>query len=129
MLFILAVPSTMNAQETANPCGLNYKIAVAADTKISTNDIIAVMNWDFTEAIKSAKSIKVELVPINDTFNKEKAVDFKESIFYTITKKNAKLTSEISHVSLMAKSFKFRVVLVTSNCEKTSDWIYYYFIQ
>lgn len=129
MLFILAVPSTITAQEISKACNLNYKIGVAPDNKISSNDIIAIMDWDFTEAIKSAKSIKVEVVPINDSYNKEKAIDFKQSVFYDINKKNAKFTSEISHINMMAKSFRFRVVLITSNCEKTSDWTYCNFVQ
>lgn len=128
MLFILAVPSSITAQEISKVCNLNYKLAVVADKKTASNEFIALMNWDFTEAMKSAKSITVEIVPINDCYLKEQATDFKKSILYTINKQNVKSVTKLALLDLNSKCFKYRVSVVASNCEKTTEWNYYNFV-
>lgn len=129
MLFIFAVPNFITAQENNTACNLNYKIGVTPDAEISTNDIIAVMKWDFSDAIKSAKSITVELVPIEDCFRKEDAKEFKKSILYTITKENAKDFKKIKLLEINSKCFKWRVTVVTATCEKATNYSYYNFVQ
>lgn len=129
MLFILAVPSAISAQELSNPCNLNYKITVNPDTQNARNLYETTISWDFTDAIKSAKSILVEVVPIEDCFRKEAAKEFKKSILYTITKENAKDFKTIKLLEINTKCFKWRVTVVTANCEKTTDYTYYNFVQ
>jgi hypothetical protein len=78
--------------------------------------------------MKSAKSITVEIIPINDCYLKEQATDFKKSILYTINKQNVKSVTKLALLDLNSKCFKYRVSVVASNCEKTTEWNYYNFV-
>ena len=129
MLLILSIPTFVIAQKSNNNCDFNFEIAAVSANKIGVSDLIAKINWDFNEALKSSKSIVVEVVPIIDCYKSEDATDFKKNILYTINSQNAKSTVEVSHLNLMTKCFKFRVILKTASCEKTTDWTYYNFVQ
>lgn len=129
MLLILIIPVFVVAQKSSNNCEFNFEIAAVSANKIGASDLIAEINWDFNEILKTSKSIVVEVVPIIDCFKKEDASDFKKTILYKINSQNAKSTVEISHLNLMTKCFKFRVILKTVSCEKTTDWTYYNFVQ
>lgn len=128
MLLIFAVPNSITAQDAANACNLNYKISVKQDIK-ATNDYVAIMDWDFTTALKTTKSITIEVTPINDCYKKEEATDFKKSIFYTITQSNVKAFKQLALLDLNSKCFRWRVKLITATCEKNTDWTYYNFVQ
>jgi hypothetical protein len=110
-------------------CNVNYKAEIVECPKETTNaEKYATVNWDFSE-VKDA-SIKIEIVPILDCFNKEKAVAYKDAIFLNIgNAENGIIGSKkLIHVEMMSKCFKWRVIVTKTNCEKISDWQYHYFI-
>lgn len=111
-------------------CNANYKAEIAEYTKEDVySDKFAIVNWDFSE-VKDA-SIKIEIVPILDCFHKEKAVTYKDTFILNIgNAENGIAGSKIlSHLEMMSKCFKWRVIVNKTNCEKISDWQYHNFIK
>ena len=116
------------SQENTN-CNANYKAEITEYKKENTySDKFAIVNWDFSE-VKHA-SIKIEIVPISDCFNKEKAVAYIDTIFLNIGNAENGITGSkiLSHLEMMSKCFKWRVIITKKDCEKISDWQYHYFI-
>ncbi len=116
------------SQENTN-CNVNYKAEIVECPKETTNaEKYAIVNWDFSEVVDA--SIKIEIVPILDCFNKDNAVSYKDAIFLNIViDENGIIGSKkLIHVEMMSKCFKWRVIVTKTNCEKISNWQYHYFI-
>ena len=90
----------------------------------------AKISWDFSTLDLSNKNISIEVVTIYDCFNGENASDFKETI-QVLNKENfvKKGSRDLIHIELMAKCFKWRLVLVENNQTKVSDWSYFSFLK
>lgn len=90
----------------------------------------AKISWDFSTLDLINKNVSIEVVTIFDCFNGENASDFKESI-QVLNKANfvKKGSRELIHLELMAKCFKWRLVLVENNQTKVSDWSYVSFLK
>ena len=90
----------------------------------------AKISWDFSTLDLSNKNVSIEVVTIYDCFNGENASDFKETI-QVLNKENfvKKGSRDLIHIELMAKCFKWRLVLVENNQTKVSDWSYFSFLK
>lgn len=90
----------------------------------------AKISWDFSSLDLTNKSVSIEVVTIYDCFNGENASDFKETIS-VLNKENfiKQGSRDLIHVELMAKCFKWRLVLVENNQTKVSDWSYFSFLK
>ena len=90
----------------------------------------AKISWDFSTLDLSNKNVSIEVVTIYDCFNGENASDFKETI-QVLNKENfvKKGSRDLIHIELMAKCFKWRLVLVENNQTKVSDWSYISFLK
>ena len=90
----------------------------------------AKISWDFSGIDLAKKNVSIEVITIYDCFNGENASDFKETI-YVLSKENfvKNGSRELIHVELMAKCFKWRLVLVENNQTKVSDWSYFSFLK
>ena len=83
----------------------------------------AKISWDFSGIDLAKKNVSIEVITIYDCFNGENASDFKETISVLSKENFVKNGSrELIHVELMAKCFKWRLVLVENNQTKVSDW-------
>lgn len=90
----------------------------------------AKISWDFSTLDLSNKNVSIEVVTIYDCFNGENASDFKETISVLNKENFTKQGSrDLIHVELMAKCFKWRLVLVENNQTKVSDWSYFSFLK
>jgi hypothetical protein len=128
IIFVFMISQFIYSQENRD-CNVNYKAEIVECPKETTNaEKYATVNWDFSE-VKDA-SIKIEIVPTLDCFNKEKAVRYKETIFLNIGNDENGITGskKLIHTEMMSKCFKWRVIVNKTNCEKISDWQYHYFI-
>ncbi|EMY3477147.1 hypothetical protein AAIP31_000335 [Flavobacterium psychrophilum] len=126
--FIFMISQFIYSQENTN-CNVKYKTEVTEYTKQDVyTDKFALVNWDFSDVKEAA--IKIEIVPILDCFNKEKAIEYKDPFFISIgnTENGVTGSKVLIHTEMMSKCFKWRVIITKTNCEKTSDWQYYYFI-
>ncbi len=90
----------------------------------------AKISWDFSETNLKGKNISIEVVTIYDCFNGEKASDFK-SQFFILDKDNftVKGSHQLIHIDLMAKCFKWRVIVHGANEKQFSDWSYFSFLK
>ena len=90
----------------------------------------AKISWDFSTLDLKNKNVSIEVVTIYDCFNGENASDFKETI-QVLNKENfvKKGSRDLIHIELMAKCFKWRLVLVENNQTKVSDWSYISFLK
>ena len=90
----------------------------------------AKISWDFSSLDLTNKTVSIEVVTIYDCFNGENASDFKETI-QVLNKENfvKKGSRDLIHIELMAKCFKWRLVLVENNQTKVSDWSYFSFLK
>ena len=86
--------------------------------------------WDFTSTDLKGKQVSIEVVTIYDCFNGENASDFK-SKFSVLNKDNFKVKGnyQLIHLDLMAKCFKWRVVVKEAKSEQVSDWSYFSFLK
>ena len=128
IVFILVFSQFVIAQSD-NSCVLNYKAELTASPIEARNsEKYAVLDWDFS-SIKDA-AIKIEVLPINDCFKKEKALSFKNVIILNIDNKENKLvgSKKLMHLEMLSKCFKWRVFITKGNCQKVSDWQYHSFI-
>ena len=128
IIFVFMISQFIYSQENID-CIVNYKAEIVECPKETTNaEKYAIVNWDFSE-VKDA-TIKIEIIPILDCFNKEKAVAYKDVFFLNIGNDENGITGskKLIHVEMMSKCFKWRVIFTKTNCEKISDWQYHYFI-
>lgn len=90
----------------------------------------AKISWDFSSSNLNGKQVSIEVVTIYDCFNGENASDFK-SQFSILNKDNftVKGNYQLIHLELMAKCFKWRVVVNSTNEVQTSDWYYFSFLK
>ncbi|WP_445720417.1 hypothetical protein [Flavobacterium sp.] len=90
----------------------------------------AEISWDFSSLNIRGKQISIEVISILDCFNGESASDFK-SKFSLLNKENfsVKGSSQLMHLELIAKCFKWRVVVIENNKEQVSDWSYFMFLK
>ena len=106
-----------------------FKIESLQDPKF---DLInnAKISWDFSGIDLAKKNVSIEVITIYDCFNGENASDFKETISVLSKENFVKNGSrDLIHVELMAKCFKWRLVLVENNQTKVSDWSYISFLK
>ncbi|MFD2907984.1 hypothetical protein ACFSX9_04475 [Flavobacterium ardleyense] len=99
----------------------NSKFDYINDAKIS---------WDFSSVDLKNKEVIIEVYSIYDCFNGENANDFK-SQFSILNKDNfsVKGSYQLNHFEVMAKCFKYRVVVKEVNKEQASDWSYFMFLK
>ena len=79
----------------------------------------AKISWDFSGIDLAKKNVSIEVITIYDCFNGENASDFKETISVLSKENFVKNGSrDLIHVELMAKCFKWRLVLVEITKQK-----------
>ena len=115
--------------DTNSPILKGVKVEKLEDSKF---DYInnAKITWDFSKTNLKGKEVSIEVVTIYDCFNGEKASDFK-SQFSILDKDNftTKGNHQLIHVDLMAKCFKWRVIVQGANEKQFSDWSYFSFLK
>ena len=129
ILFILNLGWSQTKLDKNDAILKGVKIENLQDPKL---DFInnAKISWDFSGLDLSNKNVSIEVVTIYDCFNGENASDFKETISVLSKENFVKNGSrELIHVELMAKCFKWRLVLVENNQTKVSDWSYFSFLK
>ena len=89
----------------------------------------AEISWDFSSVDLQKNQVSIEVITIYDCFNGEKGSDFKAH-FLLLNKDNfsVKGSHKLVHLELMAKCFKWRVVVKGKNGEQASDWSYFSFL-
>ena len=132
MLFVLST-FWSNAQAQDSNCNFNYQISISP-TKSNLLESLqdAQMNWDFSK-LKLSKdlTVTIEVVPVLDCFNGEKASDFMETILISSNDSGFKNKGSFlfKHEDVMSKCFKWRVIVKSKSCTETSNWNYFSFFK
>ena len=89
----------------------------------------ASISWNFSQIELNNAALSIEVVTILDCFNGEQASEFKDQ-FTILSKESFSLvgTTQLNHLELMAKCFKWRLVAKTSETA-VSDWFYFSFVK
>lgn len=106
-------------------CKFNYNVNVELGKPEQPWDAFAILSYDFSKLNLKKESVKIEVVGILDCWNNLDGSDLQETIVVIDSKsKNFKNkgTTNLVHQSLMAKCFKYRIVVKNDKCEEVSDW-------
>ena len=89
----------------------------------------ASISWNFSQIELNNAALSIEVVTILDCFNGEQASEFKDQ-FTILSKEGFSLVgnTQLNHIELMAKCFKWRLVAKTSDTA-VSDWFYFSFVK
>lgn len=89
----------------------------------------ALISWDFSNLDINNTELAIDVVTIYDCFNGDQAKDFKQE-FSVLSKNNFALKgkTQLMHLELMAKCFKWRLVVKNSDTS-VSEWFYFTFIK
>lgn len=131
LLAIFSFVSSVQAQnriENNSPLLKSIKVEQLQDAKFDyiQNASIA---WDFSAVELNNTDLSIEVKTIYDCFNGKEATDFKQE-FTVLSKDNFSLkgNAQLIHLELMAKCFKWRLVVKGSETS-VSDWFYFSFVK
>ena len=90
----------------------------------------AKISWNFSSVDLQRNQVSIEVITIYDCFNGVNSSDFKDQ-FTILNKDNfsVKGSYDLIHLELMAKCFKWRVVVKGNNGEQASEWTYFSFLK
>ena len=124
----VSVVQAQNRIENDSPLLKSIKVEQLQDAKF---DFIknASIAWDFSGLELNTTDISIEVVTILDCFNGAQAAEFKDQ-FTVFSKENftSKGSTQLNHLELMAKCFKWRLVSKTSDTS-VSEWFYFSFVK
>ena len=133
LLFALAfcfLSICLTAQENKSSCNFEYSVkAEKSPEGLEYEDRFVNFKWDISK-LSSNDEISIEIVKIFDCF---KGIDGSQSETYTLLNlKSEDLLDEnsfkVKHVEMIAKCFKWRVILKSNSCLEQTDWNYYSFL-
>lgn len=128
VLYFISFGHAQNRIENDSPFLKNIKVEKLQDPKL---DFIqnASIAWDFRNLDLNNASLSIEVITILDCFNGAQASEFKQQLT-VLSEENFSLkgSSQLNHLELMAKCFKWRLVANSSETA-VSDWFYFSFLK
>lgn len=119
------------SQAKSSNCNFEYDLALLNTQNDINNAQTAVvtLNWDFSKIDFKTTDVKIEIVPNLDCLNQSSVPQLKDPIFLEIDSKNfkSKDSKTFNHIDMMAKCFKYRVVINSKSCNEISEWKHYNF--
>lgn len=106
-------------------CKFVYNVSVELGKPDLPWDAFAKVSYDFSKLNLENDHVKIEVVGILDCWNNLDASQLRKVVVGLDSKQNdfkAKGTFNLVHNDLMAKCFKYRVVVKNNKCEEVSDW-------
>jgi len=129
LLLILFLSFSVFSQEKTTNCKFEFdlKLKGSEDNLANPKEASVDLNWDFSKLNLNKTKVTIEIVPVLDCFNDLNASNLKDVITVEVSSKEfkSKDSKNIKHLDLMAKCFKYRVVLASSDCNDTTDWKFY----
>lgn len=120
----------LKAQETKSSCNFEYKINAEKNPEgLNYKDRFVNFNWDISK-IAPNDSISIEIVKIYDCFIGLDGTQTQEYKILNLKSKDllGKNSFKIMHADMVAKCFKWRVIMNSSTCLEQTDWNYYNYI-
>lgn len=129
-LLLVITSFSLNAQESTSTCEFEYSVrAEKSQEGLKFEDKFVNFKWDISK-LSQNDEISIEVVKIFDCFN---AIEGNQVDTYTfLNLKNEELLNKnsfkILHITMVAKCFKWRVIVKSDSCTKQTDWNYYSFL-
>lgn len=120
----------LKAQETKSSCNFEYKINAEKNPEgLEYENRFVNFNWDISK-IPTDDSISIEIVKIFDCFTGVGGTQTQEYKILNLKSNDllGKKSFKIMHVDMVAKCFKWRVILKSNTCLEQTDWNYYTFL-
>ena len=114
------------AQSSKGLCDLNYSLRLEKNEDYANKKLTADFSWDFSTVEFNTGDVKLEIVPIRDCWKEIQAKKMRDPFFVTVDRKKGAATVE--HTAMMAKCFKWRLIVKTDSCNSFSEWNYFSFI-
>ena len=132
LAILLSVLSfNLYAQDTQTPCKFDYSVqALKSPEVLSYKDRFVEFSWDISKISNENDQIKIEITPIYDCYNGINGTQTNKSTFLNLKSEDLKDKTSISikHVDMLAKCFKWRVIIESNTCPEQTEWNYYSFI-
>jgi hypothetical protein len=129
-LMLITLSLTLKAQETKSACNFEYSVEAFKNPEgLDYENRFVNFKWDISK-LSSNDSVSIEIVKIYDCFT---GINGTQTEVYTILDLKSKdlinkNSLNIKHVEMIAKCFKWRVLLKSDSCLEEKDWNYYSFI-
>jgi hypothetical protein len=97
--------------------------------KTAINDLLVEMKWDFSEFGNSIQGYSIEIIPIQDCWNRLDANLLNEQFNIVIDDKDLLFSDKLtlSFQKIKAKCFKYRIVDLSK--KSYSNWSFYSFVK
>ncbi|MBD3724918.1 MAG: hypothetical protein IE891_09125 [Flavobacteriaceae bacterium] len=126
LLLLLLFSSLSFSQAKSSNCNFNFDLTakVSKDNLSNPKQAFVELTWDFSKIDLSKHEIKIEIVPILDCFNSLDASKLKDVIIIDINSIEYKVhdSKKFMHLDLMAKCFKYRIVITSKSCNEITPW-------
>jgi hypothetical protein len=128
LFYFVSVGYAQNKIENNSPLLGKIKVEKLQDANFNFIQNASI-SWNFSQIELNNAALSIEVVTILDCFNGEQASEFKDQ-FTILSKESFSLvgTTQLNHLELMAKCFKWRLVATTSETA-VSDWFYFSFVK
>lgn len=110
------------AQATSN-CDNSFTITAVPGEEASPSMKSAKIQYDFSK-LESSAQVTLEIAPLYDCWEEQKAVRFREVVVHPISKNEPKGSKTFYINSLNAKCFKWRVVIKKNGCTEETPWAF-----
>lgn len=128
LLFITSI--NIKAQKTKSSCSFEYSIVSEKNPEgLDYEDRFVNFKWDISK-MSPSDEVSIEIVKIYDCFTGINGIQTEAYTLLNLKNKNLinKNSFEIKHVDILAKCFKWRVVLKSDTCLEQTDWNYYSYL-
>lgn len=121
----------IQAQDFQSSCKFDYSIKALKNQKnLAYEDRYVEFAWDILKIPTNVSQINIEITPIYDCFNGINGTQTNKSTFLNLLGEDLinKKSVSIKHIDMLAKCFKWRVLIQSDSCTELTEWSYYTFI-
>ncbi|WP_339838021.1 hypothetical protein [uncultured Flavobacterium sp.] len=128
LLFITSI--SIKAQESKSKCDFEYSVrGEKSQEGLNFEDRFVNFKWEVSKLSQKVE-ISIEVVKIFDCFNAIEGKQLDSYIFINLKDEELlnKNSFKILHTTMVAKCFKWRVIVKSDSCTDQTDWNYYSFL-
>ncbi len=130
LLFTLLLASfslILSAQDTKSSCNFKYSVVAEKSPEgLEYEDKFVNFKWDISK-LSQSDEVSVEIIKIFDCFTGIDGVQLEKYTLLNLKTDDlvSKSSFKIKHIEMVAKCFKWRVIIKSDTCLEQTDWNYY----
>lgn len=127
LLLLLLFSFSAFSQVKSSNCNFEFDVITKGNdiNLVNPKEASVELSWDFSKIDLSKHKIKIEIIPILDCFNSLDGSNLKDVININLNEYKVNDSIKIKHLDLMAKCFKYRVIITSNNCNEITPWKFY----